>query len=231
MLVNRVNTFTGVRYRDEPAILAWEIGNELRCTSCAGTTRLPDTIAGLATFLKRSRPTSWWPTAATDSTTIRPLTPGSPTITQSEATMAAASPSSHASMRSTCSVPLLSAQLRLLTARDAELWIDRHQAMAMVTGKIAYLGECGFAAPDGSERRTTTTGSAISSRCRRPARAVLAALPAGRVNNDGYAVYRAATTRPPGSSPAGARLFTEPSRVGDTAVRGQPVNSQRIRPR
>ena len=48
MLVDRVNTFTGVAYRDEPAILAWEIGNELRCASCRGTTALPDTVRELA---------------------------------------------------------------------------------------------------------------------------------------------------------------------------------------
>ena len=34
------------------------------------------------------------------------------------------------------------------TSRDAEIWIDRHQALAAVTGKVAYLGECGFVAPD-----------------------------------------------------------------------------------
>ena len=55
-LATRVNTFTGVPYRDEPAILAWEIGNEMRCSSCAGTTKLPDAIAELATFLKQVAP-------------------------------------------------------------------------------------------------------------------------------------------------------------------------------
>ena len=55
MLANRVNTFTGVAYQDEPAILAWEIGNELRCSSCARHHSLPDTVAELATFLQADR--------------------------------------------------------------------------------------------------------------------------------------------------------------------------------
>ena len=56
-LANRVNTFTGIAYRDEPAILAWEIGNELRCRSCRGTSKLPEAVRELATFLRgRAQP-------------------------------------------------------------------------------------------------------------------------------------------------------------------------------
>jgi endo-1,4-beta-mannosidase len=73
MLMNRVNTFTGIAYRDEPAILAWEIGNELRCSSCAGTTRLPDTIAEFATFLKQIAPNQPVADGVTVSMTIPPL--------------------------------------------------------------------------------------------------------------------------------------------------------------
>ena len=56
MLANRVNTFTGVAYKDEPAILAWEIGNELRCSSCRGTSKLPDAVRELAAFLRQVAP-------------------------------------------------------------------------------------------------------------------------------------------------------------------------------
>jgi mannan endo-1,4-beta-mannosidase len=33
-LLSRVNTVTGRQYRDEPAVLAWELANEARCENC-----------------------------------------------------------------------------------------------------------------------------------------------------------------------------------------------------
>jgi mannan endo-1,4-beta-mannosidase len=38
-LLARIDTLTGVAYRDGPAILRWELANELRCRACAGGTR------------------------------------------------------------------------------------------------------------------------------------------------------------------------------------------------
>jgi hypothetical protein len=36
----------------------------------------------------------------------------------------------------------------LESPRDTEIWIERHQDIASVFGKIAYLGECGYEASD-----------------------------------------------------------------------------------
>jgi mannan endo-1,4-beta-mannosidase len=47
-VVNRRNTLTGVRYRDDPAILGWETGNELDAT--------PEWTAEIAAYLKQLDP-------------------------------------------------------------------------------------------------------------------------------------------------------------------------------
>lgn len=39
-VLNRTNTYTGVKYKDDPAILAWETGNELRPTSYQWTAEI-----------------------------------------------------------------------------------------------------------------------------------------------------------------------------------------------
>lgn len=44
-VLNRTNTFTGVKYKDDPAILAWELGNELRSAT-------DPWIAEMATYVK-----------------------------------------------------------------------------------------------------------------------------------------------------------------------------------
>ncbi len=50
-LLSRVNTFTGRQYRDEPAVLAWELANEPRCEN-ADPQIVFDWAAGMSSAIK-----------------------------------------------------------------------------------------------------------------------------------------------------------------------------------
>jgi mannan endo-1,4-beta-mannosidase len=52
--LNRNNTLTGVPYKSEPAIMAWELVNEMRCAADAGTARatVRTWVEEMATYLK-----------------------------------------------------------------------------------------------------------------------------------------------------------------------------------
>jgi mannan endo-1,4-beta-mannosidase len=191
MLMNRVNTFTGVAYRDEPAILAWEIGNELRCASCAGTTRLPDAIAELASFLKDIAPNQLIADGG-DGFDDDPM----PYVGLTNFYAVRGDEGcSFSKLARVDALDMLSYHFYprnygFSTPRDAELWIVRHQALATATGKVAYLGECGFVASDIDRAQSydewlrhlfSLSGGQLG--------LFWQLSPAGRVNNDGYAVY------------------------------------------
>ncbi len=50
--INRVNTITGVAYKDDPAIMMWELGNEPRCTSDTTGAKLQTWIDEMAAYIK-----------------------------------------------------------------------------------------------------------------------------------------------------------------------------------
>jgi mannan endo-1,4-beta-mannosidase len=144
-----VNTFTGISYRNEPAILAWEVGNELRCPSCRGTTRLVETVRELASFLRGVMPNHLIADGGEgfddEQGSYLGLSNGYP-IRGDEGT-------SFSKLAAIDELDLLSYHLYprsygLELPRDTLIWIQRHQAIATVFGKVAYLGECGDVASD-----------------------------------------------------------------------------------
>ena len=49
-MIERVNRYTGIAYRDDPAVFAWELINEPRCRNCAR--HLQDWIEEMAKYVK-----------------------------------------------------------------------------------------------------------------------------------------------------------------------------------
>jgi endo-1,4-beta-mannosidase len=148
-LANRVNTFTGIAYRDEPAVLAWEIGNEFRCPSCRGTTRLIDTVRELAEFLRTTMPNH----LIADGGEGFDDQPGSYLGLSNGYPIRGDEGTSFSKLAAVDALDMLSYHLYpksygLESPRDTQIWIQRHQAIAAVFGKVAYLGECGYMAPD-----------------------------------------------------------------------------------
>ncbi|XP_020588077.1 mannan endo-1,4-beta-mannosidase 6-like [Phalaenopsis equestris] len=51
-ILSRKNSFSGVRYKDEPAIFAWELMNEPRCVLNSSAPLLQEWIAEMASYIK-----------------------------------------------------------------------------------------------------------------------------------------------------------------------------------
>ena len=151
MFANRTNTVTGIAYKDEPAILAWEIANELRCPSCKDSTALLDTIDSLSKFLKSlfpkhliadggegmdDTPTNW--------NTLSNTYPVSGFERASFTGMVKLSALDMVSYHYYPADWGMAASPTETVNRDAQAWIDGHATLAKAAGKVAYWGEFGF---------------------------------------------------------------------------------------
>jgi mannan endo-1,4-beta-mannosidase len=144
-LLERVNPDTGLRYRDEPAIFAWEIANELRCPPCRGTTRATDTIAALAHHLRAAGARQLIGDGSEGFDDAPELHPG---LSNRYAVRGEVGMSFSRLIR-VPDLDLLSFHLYpqswgLNPDSDSALWIDRHIEMARAAGKVGYLGEFGY---------------------------------------------------------------------------------------
>jgi mannan endo-1,4-beta-mannosidase len=157
MLLNRSNTATGIKYKDEPAIMAWELGNELRNRGDAGA--LLAWQAELASYIKSIDPNHLVADGGEGMDDDASLYPG---LSNTYAVRG----DEGCSYRRLVDIPeidLVSYHLYptswgLNDATDVEIWIRVHQQLARAAGKVAYLGEFGRRAGDDPPNCDRTTG-------------------------------------------------------------------------
>jgi len=153
LLSRRTNTLTGVAYKDEPAILAWEIANELRCPTCASVDVVLSTIDSLATLLKGLFPNhlisdggegfddteaNWGPLS-----NIYPVRGDERMSFSKIVKLASIDMASYHYYPDPWGMDLTSPAT---IASDAQTWIDGHAALAKAAGKVVFWGEFGFKA-------------------------------------------------------------------------------------
>jgi mannan endo-1,4-beta-mannosidase len=152
-LLGRINPETGLRYRDEPAVLAWEIANELRCPRCRGTTLTTETIARLAAHLRRTgaRQLIGDGGEGFDDDFAQYLGITNGYAVRGDEGM------SFSRLARVPDLDLISYHLYphpwgLNSGTDSLIWIGRHETIARAAGKVPYLGEFGQRRPDGRDR-------------------------------------------------------------------------------
>jgi mannan endo-1,4-beta-mannosidase len=147
MLAQRINVFTRTRYRDEPAIMAVELGNEMRCPSCVGTSDFMDTVAWMAWVVRKNFPRHLVADGGEGFDGAPALYPG----LSHPYVVSGSHGSSFHSLAALPDLDLLSYHFYpkawgLSLEDDARVWIASHHRIAAQHGKIAYMGEFGAAA-------------------------------------------------------------------------------------
>ena len=144
VLAARTNTITGVAYKDEPAILAWELANEFRCPTCSDSTAFLRTVSVLAAYAKAAFPNHLIADGGEGFDDVPSLYKG---LTNAYPVRGDEGVS-YSKMLAIEALDMVSYHLyprhwQLNVARDVQIWIDKHEAQARAAGKVAYLGEFG----------------------------------------------------------------------------------------
>jgi len=198
MLSKRTNTVTGIAYKDEPAILAWEIANEFRCPTCGGSSKLLAAIDALSQFLKSLFPNhliadggegfddtpSNWGTLSND----YPVAGSEGASYTGLVKLSAIDMASYHYYPSGWGMDITSAAS---ADSDGQTWIDGHQALAKAAGKVAYWGEFGLQVGASDSVRApiydSWLGTFFGANDNGPLATFWQLVPASRGADDGYA--------------------------------------------
>lgn len=143
-ILERRNTITGIAYKDEPAIVAWELGNELRNPAPGNADALIAWMTEMSAFIKGIDPNHL-------------VSDGGEGFDDDASLYLGLSNRYPVAGREGCSfhrmvqIPdidlasyhLYPADWGLNDAADTSIWIKRHEEIARAAGKVAFLGEYG----------------------------------------------------------------------------------------
>src|SRR5262245_624375 len=142
MLFNRTNTATGIKYKDEPAIMAWELANELRNRGNANA--LLEWEAEMAAYFKSLDPNHLVADGGEGMDDNAALYPG---ISNRYAVRGDEGCSFNRLVKipdlDLVSFHLYPSNWGLNDTTDVEIYIRGHHQLARADGKVAYLGEFG----------------------------------------------------------------------------------------
>jgi uncharacterized protein (TIGR03437 family) len=151
MIIERTNTVTGIAYRDEPAILAWELGNELRNPSVGGADALVQWTGEMATYIKQLDGNHLVADGGEGFDDDASLYPG---MSNFYPVRGSEGCSFHRLVQLSdldmVSYHLYPAGWGINDGNDTAIYIRRHEEIARDAGKVAYFGEYGKRAADQS---------------------------------------------------------------------------------